>query len=208
LRHINGFVDLIREDSDSKLSEGSTRSFRIITEATDQMRRLIEDLLSFSRTGRATMELSPVSNSSLVREAREEVSRDISGRDIRWDVGFLPDVTADRAMLRQVWINLLSNAVKYTGQREQAVIAVGCQETTDEFEFFVRDNGAGFDMRYVQKLFGVFQRLHRADQFQGTGIGLANVRRIVRRHEGRTWAEGTPNAGATFYFSLPRQPLT
>ncbi|HYL99879.1 MAG TPA: ATP-binding protein, partial [Blastocatellia bacterium] len=133
-----------------------------------------------------------------------DLERDSEGRKIIWEVGKLPEVSGDPALLRIVFTNLLSNAVKYTRLRDEARISIGClDEDPDETVVFVKDNGAGFDMRYVDKLFGVFQRLHRSDEFEGTGIGLATVRRIVHRHGGRTWAEGAPGVGATFFFSLP-----
>ena len=168
------------------------------------MGRLIDDLLAFSRTGRTNLSPKPVSLTALVQDARAEVSADAAGRAIVWDVPELPIVQADPALLRLVLVNLLSNAVKYSGPREVAHIAVGAtQSSAGEVVVFVKDNGVGFDMQYAPKLFGVFQRLHRSDEFSGTGIGLANVRRIIARHGGRTWAEAAPDAGATFYFSLP-----
>jgi light-regulated signal transduction histidine kinase (bacteriophytochrome) len=141
----------------------------------------------------------------LVRDARTEVSADVNGRRIDWEVHDLPSVEGDPALLRPVMVNLLSNAIKYTSTRDEARIEVGAEAKPGEVVIFVRDNGVGFDMAYAHKLFGVFQRLHRADEFSGTGIGLANVRRIVQRHGGRTWAEGAVGRGATFYFSLPGQ---
>ena len=140
----------------------------------------------------------------LVNEVLEEMKRDTEGRNIEWKVESLPQVMSDRSMLKQVWVNLLSNAIKYTRQRERAEIHVGGRDLEAEFEFGVRDNGAGFDMRYAKKLFGVFERLHQAEEFEGTGIGLANVRRIVARHGGRTWAEGKVGEGAVFYFTIPK----
>ncbi len=136
------------------------------------------------------------------------MSSDLKGRNIKWDIGPLPEVNVDRPMLKQVWVNLISNAVKYTGQREQAEIKIRCRKNdSDDFEFSVQDNGAGFDMQYAHKLFGVFQRLHLNEEFEGTGIGLANVRRIILRHGGKTWAEGKIDGGATFSFTLPNHTL-
>ncbi|PYR62557.1 MAG: hypothetical protein DMF88_26990, partial [Acidobacteria bacterium] len=176
-----------------------------ITGAASRMATLIDDLLAFSRMGRATVTKRRVDLSQLVREARGEVSTDVDGRRVTWEVHELPHVDADPSLLRPVMVNLLSNAIKYTSTRDEARIEVGSEVRQGEVVVFVRDNGVGFDMAYAHKLFGVFQRLHRADEFGGTGIGLANVRRIVQRHGGRTWAEGAVGAGATFYFSLPSQ---
>jgi light-regulated signal transduction histidine kinase (bacteriophytochrome) len=157
--------------------------------------------------GRASVSKRRVDLTQLVGEARAEVSADVNGRRIDWEVHDLPVVDADPALLRPVVVNLLSNAVKYTGTRDEARIEVGTESRPGEVVVFVRDNGVGFDMAYAHKLFGVFQRLHRADEFSGTGIGLANVRRIVQRHGGRTWAEGVVDGGATFFFSLPAKDL-
>jgi len=205
LRHITGFATLLDQQAGGSLDDQGRRYLTTITEAAARMARLIDDLLAFSRMGRASMSKRCVDLSQLVREARDEVAADLNGRRIVWEIQDLPPVDADPALLRPVLVNLLSNAVKYTGTRDQARIEVGTESRTGELVVFVRDNGVGFDMAYAHKLFGVFQRLHRADEFSGTGIGLANVRRIIQRHGGQTWAEGAVDAGATFYFSLPIQ---
>ena len=185
------------------MDESSQRYLQTILESTTHAGALIEDLLSFSRTGRAEMHLTLVGMNRLVTEVLGDVRLETEGRNLSWKVGELPEVWGDPSMLRLVWQNLLSNAAKYTSTREHAVIEVGSESNGSETVFFVRDNGVEFDMQYVDKLFGVFQRLHRAEEFEGTGIGLANVRRIVNCHGGRVWAEGSVGSGATFYFSLP-----
>ena len=205
LRHITGFASLLDQHAGASLDDQGRRYLTTISGAATRMATLIDDLLAFSRMGRATLNKRRVDLSDLVREARDEVSTDIDGRRITWHVQDLPAVDADPALLRPVLVNLLSNALKYTSTRDEARIDIGAEPHEDEVVVFVRDNGVGFDMAYAHKLFGVFQRLHRADEFSGTGIGLANVRRIIQRHGGRTWAEGAVDAGATFYFSLPIQ---
>ena len=142
----------------------------------------------------------------LVTEVRETFTNETKDRKIQWIIGALPVVTADRTLLRQVLANLVGNAIKYSSPRSEAIIEIGCNENEREFVFFVRDNGVGFEMKYADKLFGVFQRLHRSEEFEGTGIGLANVRKITSRHGGRTWAESRPDEGAVFYFTIPKQP--
>ena len=205
LRHITGFVDLLKKNGGQNLDERSRRYLGIINDSAGQMGTLIDDLLVFSRMSRVEMRRAPVASVSLLDEARNTFQADMNGRSINWKISPLPEVEADASMLRQGWINLIGNAVKYTRTRTPAEIEVGCRDDGNgEHIFFVRDNGVGFDMQYVDKLFGVFQRLHRADEFEGTGIGLANVRRIVSRHGGRTWAEGVLDGGATFFFSLPK----
>lgn len=205
LRHIDGFVGLLRKQAAQKLNEQEGRYLNIIATAARQMSALIDDLLVFSRMSRIELRRNPAALNSLLDEAIKSAQGEAEGRQIVWKIGKLPEVEADAAMLRQVWMNLIGNAVKYTRTRNPAEIEVGCDSGPNgEWIFFVRDNGVGFDMQYAHKLFGVFQRLHRADEFEGTGIGLANVRRIVSRHGGSTWAEGEPDAGATFYFSLPK----
>ncbi len=205
LRHIQGYAEMLATASASQLDERPRRFLQTILDVSVEMGRLIDDLLAFSRTNRAGLERREVSLDGLLSEVLRGQEQVVKGRDIRWKLAPLPVVSGDPAMLRQVLVNLIDNAIKYTRGRAPAEIEVGCSATTpDEVTIFVRDNGAGFDMRYAQKLFGVFQRLHRADEFEGTGIGLATVRRIVSRHGGRTWAEGRLNEGAVFYFTLPR----
>jgi PAS domain S-box-containing protein len=208
LRHVNAYATMLGEECASLLSGEGQHYVRAIVKSAKRMDDLINDLLEFSRMGRAELRRRRISMDRLVSEALEEMRDSIKERTIEWQIAALPDVLADQAMLRQVWSNLLSNAVKYTSRRERAVIKIGCLSgAKGDWEFFVQDNGAGFDMQYVDKLFGVFQRLHRVDEFPGTGIGLANVRRIVTRHGGLTWAEGEVDVGATVYFTLPKAVL-
>jgi signal transduction histidine kinase len=203
LRHICGFVGLLEHNAGPTLDAKSRGYLGTVSDSAQKMGRLIDDLLDFSRMGRTEMRQATVDLNGLVPEVVRDLEPEAKGRRIEWRIATLPEIHADAAMLRQVLTNLLSNALKYTRTREVAEIAVGVQPAPGEHVLFVRDNGVGFDMRYADKLFGVFQRLHREEEFEGTGIGLANVRRIVARHGGRTWAESQPDAGATFYFSLP-----
>jgi signal transduction histidine kinase/HAMP domain-containing protein len=208
LRHVDGFASLLQKSSASVLDEQGKRYLSTISNSARQMGRLIDDLLSFSRMGRTQLTPGEVDQDVLVADVIREGRYDRDGRKIDWHIAPLPPVRADRVMLQQVWANLLDNAVKYSGKVSAPRIEVGshADPATGELVFFVRDNGAGFDMRYAEKLFGVFQRLHGPAEFEGTGIGLANVRRIITRHGGRTWAEGAVDRGATFYFSLPAIP--
>lgn len=204
LRHLVGFVELLNKKSRASLDEKTRHYLTVISDSATQMSRLIDDLLSFSRMGRAEMLKARVSIDRLVHEAMNTLQTETRGREIDWKIKPLPEVEGDAAMLRLVVINLISNAVKFTRTRTKAVIEVGYNDDKDEHVFYVRDNGVGFDMRYTDKLFNLFQRLHRTEEFEGTGVGLANVRRIIQRHNGRVWAEGALNEGATFYFSLPK----
>jgi len=204
LRHMAGYTELLQKKATPLLDEKNNHYLAMILEASKRMGSLIDDLLAFSRSGRAETQKTLVSMEQLVKEAQAEVRQDTEGRQISWKIGALPDFYGDRTMLRLAMVNLLSNAVKFTRTRPQAEIEIGCAgQTGNELVVFVRDNGVGFDMKYVNKLFGVFQRLHQSDAFEGTGIGLATVQRIIHRHGGRVWAEGGVDQGATFYFSAP-----
>ena len=203
LRHVDGFTELLQNRAGDKLDETERRYLHVITSSVRNLGQLIDDLLAFSRMGRTELRHARLDMQALVNEVMLELDAERRERRIEWRVGALPVVRADPGMMRQVWRNLLGNAVKYSAKRELAVIEVGYVREPERHVFHVRDNGAGFDMRYAAKLFGVFQRLHGARDFEGTGIGLANVRRIVSRHGGDTWAEGEADRGATFYFSLP-----
>jgi PAS domain S-box-containing protein len=204
LRHIEGFIEILTGTTASTLDEESRRHLDTIAESAKQMGRLIDDLLTFSRTARAELTKTAVELQVLIEGTIRDLTPETRNREVQWVIGDLPQVQADTALLRQVLLNLIGNALKYTRTRKQARIEVGVTNNELEHVIFVRDNGVGFDMRYAHKLFGVFQRLHRASDFEGTGVGLANVRRIIHRHGGRTWAEAELNKGATFYFSLPK----
>jgi len=203
LRHVHGYVELLVEEAGDQLSEQARHYLKTISDASREMSTLIDDLLAFSRMGRAELSETRVDLDKLVQATLPDLKRAAPGRNILWKIPPLPAVQGDPAMLSQVLANLLDNAVKYTRPRDPAQIELGCAGQEDGRSIlFVRDNGVGFDPQYTSKLFGVFQRLHRSDEFEGTGIGLAIVRRIIGRHGGRTWAEGQVNAGATFYFTL------
>lgn len=206
IRHIAGFVDLLRHHAGKSLDAKGTRYVDTIAGAAKQMGLLIDGLLAFSRTGRTAISPRTIDSAPIVREVLDELQPDLAGRDVTIRVGDLPVIEADATMARSVIANLLANAVKYSSQREKATIEVGQAPEAPEGQaaIYVRDNGVGFDMAHVGKLFGVFQRLHGPEEFEGTGIGLATVRRIVQRHGGRVWAESAPDRGATFYFSFPR----
>jgi len=208
LRHIDGFLELLQTRTTATLDEKSQHYMATIADSARRMGVLIDDLLSFSRMGRNEISKAQLDLGELVQDVIREFRPEAAGRDIQWNLPPLPLVTGDRAMLRIVLVNLISNALKFTRSRSPAVIEISRMSGEDGMlTVFIRDNGVGFDMNYVGKLFGVFQRLHRADEFEGTGIGLANVQRIIRRHGGETWAEGKVDQGATFYFSLPQSKM-
>jgi signal transduction histidine kinase len=205
LRHVVGYSELLQRQASSLLDEKCQRFLRTILDSAKRMGNLIDDLLAFSRIGRAETRTTKVDLEQLVEEVVAEIGQDTKGRDIAWKIGALPVCYGDRSMLRMVVVNLVSNAVKFTRMRRPAEIEIGCVDRNKkEVEMFVRDNGAGFDMQYVNKLFGVFERLHLPEQFEGTGIGLATVQRIIHRHGGKVRGEGAVDQGATFYFSLPK----
>jgi light-regulated signal transduction histidine kinase (bacteriophytochrome) len=205
LRHVSGFVELLQRDAGPSLSKTNLGYLTTIFQAVKKMGNSIDDLLAFSHVGRAELQKQEVSLDELFAETLADFQAETKKRSIAWEIHPLPSVRADRAMLRMVLVNLISNAVKFTGARAEAKIEIGCVPGSDaETVVFIRDNGAGFDQEYAHKLFGVFQRLHTEDEFEGTGIGLANVQRIIHRHGGQVWAQGVVDGGATFYFSIPK----
>ncbi len=205
LRHVDGFTGLLSAHAGPSLDEKSRRFLTTISASARQMGRLIDDLLEFSRVGRAPVRLGLINMDKLLASVVTDGRYREEHPGVAWDIGPLPEVQADASMIRQVLANLVGNAVKYSSKNShpRVIIRAKLDNSASEFIFSVTDNGVGFDMKYAAKLFGVFQRLHGPTEFEGTGIGLANVRRIVARHNGRTWAEGRVGEGATFYFSLP-----
>jgi PAS domain S-box-containing protein len=202
LRAVDGFSQAVLEDYGAQLPEEGRRYLHTIRDGAQRMGMLIDDLLTFSRLSRAPLKTQPVNTGQLVRTILDDLGFQSAGRQIDVRLGALPACLGDPALLKQVWINLLTNAFKYTGKRENAVVEIGCEAAPEGSVYFVRDNGTGFDMRYAGKLFGVFQRLHRAEEYEGTGVGLAIVQRIIHRHGGRIWADAALDRGATFYFTL------
>jgi light-regulated signal transduction histidine kinase (bacteriophytochrome) len=202
LRAVDGFSRILLEDYRDKLDENGQRLLGVVRDNAIKMGVLIEDILAFSRVGRVKMELAPIDMVAMVGSVLTELELVTSKRKITFKIGALPQAEADPAMIRRVWTNLLDNAVKYTSKQSEAVIEVDFTPGDGETTYFVKDNGAGFDMEHASELFGVFQRLH-GQEFPGAGVGLANVKRIVTRHHGSVWAEGIPGKGATFYFTLP-----
>lgn len=202
LRAMNGFAGIVLEDFGPQLPEDGRRYLERIRNGGRRMGELIDDLLAFSRLSRQPVNRQHMNSARIVQEVVDDLKSQQDGRQIEWRIGELPPCLADSALLKQVWVNLLSNAIKYSRDRKSAIVEAGCTYENGGNVYFVRDNGVGFDMQYANKLFGVFQRLHRADEFEGTGVGLAIVQRIVHRHGGRVWAEGRVNQGAAFYFTV------
>lgn len=205
LRAIDGYTRILLEDYEPLLDAEGQRVCGIISREARRMGQLIDDLLAFSRLGRKEMYSSKIDMRALAVSVLNELIKEEDRKRIDFHVGKLPSIQGDSSLIRQVWVNLLSNALKFTSKKEGAVIEVGSKQSRDETTYFVRDTGAGFDMEYANKLFGVFQRLHSESEFDGTGVGLAIVQRVIHRHEGRVWAEGEVDKGATFYFALPRK---
>ena len=203
LRAIDGFSPILMEEYAPQLAPGALRYLKLVRDNTGQMGNLVDDLLAFSRLSRQALRKQSVKTTALIHQALDELRVETNGRQVEFMVAEMPECQADPNLLKQVWINLLSNALKYTRQRDLAHIEIGWKKENDEQVFFVKDNGVGFDMQYAHKLFGIFQRLHRAEDYEGTGVGLAIIQRIVHRHGGRVWADGQVDDGATFYFSLP-----
>jgi len=204
LRHMKGFVELMKKRLVDLPDEKLHHYANAIAAASIKMQLLIDDLLAFSRMGHTELVKSPIKSDTIVREIVLEMQDEVKGRDIKWEINELPKLYGDPTLLRLVFVNLISNAVKFTNTRPQAEIKIGCKDEEDKFTCSIADNGVGFDMKYVDRIFGVFQRLHTQEEFKGSGVGLANVRRIISRHGGRTWAEGSAGHGATFYFTLPK----
>lgn len=211
MRHISGFANLLEKSMANRLSDEDRENLSTIRDTAALAGRMVDNLLEFSRVGRAVLRSVPVDLNKVVSESRAELLPETAGRKIQWKIEQLPTVLGDPAILKMVVYNLLANAIKYTGKREEAIIAMGSLEapaavvpgSAEMLTVFVRDNGVGFNMEYSAKLFGVFQRLHRAEEFEGTGIGLANVKRIITRLGGSVWAEGELDRGATFFFTVP-----
>lgn len=200
LRHLDGFVHLLKDELGGNLSGDARHFLGVISESSQRMNTLLEGLLALSRVGRAPLHPAALDMAALVDEVVREAAHNAGSRSVHWEIAHLPGATGDRTLLREAWANLVDNALKFTAKREPAEIAIGALPGP---VYFIRDNGAGFDSSHAQKLFGAFQRLHHARDFKGIGMGLAIVRRIVERHGGKAWAEGRTGEGATFYFSLP-----
>lgn len=207
LRAIDGFSRIVIEDYEDKLDEEGIRLLNIIRDNTKKMGQLIDDILLLSRAGRQEMKISELDITSLAKNIYNEFNHETDGRNVDFTVDDLPRTMGDRALLTQVLTNLIGNAIKFTREKENAKIEVGFNEDNDDNIYYVKDNGAGFDMGYYDKLFGLFQRLHSQEEFEGTGVGLSIVQRIISRHRGRVWGEGEVGEGATIYFSIPKKGI-
>ncbi len=205
LRSIDGYSKILQEDYSSTLDREANRLLQIIRNNAHRMGHLIDDLLDFSRMGRKELDRTIVDMNALVGHVRQELVSQEVNRKIEFTVKPLKEVQGDLSMMRQVWINLISNALKYSRKQQVSRIEIGCKNEDHHIVYYIQDNGVGFDMKYSDKLFGVFQRLHKIEEFDGTGVGLALVHRIVLRHGGKIWAEAHLNEGATFFFFIPSQ---
>jgi len=205
LRHITAFAGILERIGGAKLDETDRSSVQAIKEAADRMNLLIDDLLRLSRAGRAELHRTAIPLDDVVRQAQNDLAPEAFGRKVNWRVQPLPKVEADPTLLRQVFACLLGNALKFTRPRETAQIEIGARDEPGRHVIYVRDNGVGFEQKFAGRLFGIFQRLHSEREFEGTGSGLALVRKIISRHGGETWAEGVLDEGATFFFSLPKR---
>jgi light-regulated signal transduction histidine kinase (bacteriophytochrome) len=203
LRHINGFVDLLLKNNTAQLDEAGLRYLNIIAESSNEMGDLIDALLTFSRLSRTELQRTRINSEDLVNKVLKKFSDELSGRNIEISMVGMEDIMGDENLMCQVWVNLISNALKYSRNEEKTIIEFGCKSEPLQNIFYIQDNGVGFDMKYAYKLFGVFQRLHKTREFEGIGIGLANVERIILRHGGKCWAESEVGHGARFYFSIP-----
>ncbi|BDZ68419.1 sensor histidine kinase [Methanobacterium ferruginis] len=204
LRAIDGFSRILVEDYEDKLDEEGIRLLNIVRDNTAKMGHLIDDILLLSRASRQEMKMNELDMAALAKSVYDEFQTDVEGRNIEFTVGNLPNAYGDRAMLGQVFQNLIGNAIKFTRNKNPAIIEVGGKKEGKEFVYYVQDNGAGFDMKYINKLFGLFQRLHSPEEFEGTGVGLSIVQRVIRRHGGHVWGEGKVDGGATIFFTLPK----
>ena len=205
LRSIDGYSKILQEDYAPKLDHEANRLIQIIRKNAHRMGHLIDDLLDFSRMGRKELDRTTVNMNALVINVKQELLSQEKGREIEFTLRPLREIVGDVSMIRQVWINLISNALKYSKKQPVSKIEIGCMEEKNQTVFYIHDNGVGFDMKYANKLFGVFQRLHKIEEFEGTGVGLALVHRIVSRHGGKIWATAQVNEGATFFFYLSSQ---
>ncbi len=205
LRHINGYLDMLKEELGGGITEKGRHYMEVINASAIHMGQLIDDLLSFSRMGRGQMAMQTIDMDFLVKETIKTFSKEIDEGGVKIEISHLDPIEGDMAMMRVVLMNLVSNAIKFTSKTGEPVIRIGSELNENEAVYHVSDNGAGFDMKYAERLFGVFQRLHSDGDFEGTGIGLATVKRVIDRHGGRIWAEGSPGRGASFFFSLPKK---
>jgi PAS domain S-box-containing protein len=203
LRHIGGFIDLLIKSNSAQLNESGLRYLNLVSESSHEMGNLIDALLTFSRLGRTELQRTTFNAKDIVTRVLKTFDDELAGKNIEINISELPETMGDEGLISQVWVNLVSNAIKYSRNKEKAVIDIGGRIENDKTIFHIKDNGAGFDMMYADKLFGVFQRMHKARDFEGIGIGLANVNRIITRHGGKCWAESEVDKGATFFFSLP-----